>query len=192
LPAIQPRLLLVTPTTMPTEHDSAFHLSIPTMISFPTILRAAVRRFIPGVLAFLVASLYVGARTKAITLGRSQIEGLTNLVAFMTLGFTTTLLAMRRVLPRAARVDGWRSVAAGFAAPAVLLALEMLYRGPVPHSLNYTFAFVAGGCASLAPFVRRIDFRTASRANRVGLPSDGADDSDALASQRAARFATVT
>jgi hypothetical protein len=162
------------------------------MISFPTILRAAVRRFIPGVLAFLGCCLYFSARVSDITLGPPQVEGLTNLVVFMTLGFGTTLHVMRRVLPRGARVDGWRSAAAGFAAPAVLLTLEMLHGGPGSHSLNYALAFVAGGCVSLASFVRRIDLRSAMRRSHIEVGPEATDDSDPLPSQRANGFPTVT
>jgi len=90
------------------------------MISRPTILRSVIGRFLPGVLAFFGGGLYLTARVKGLTLGPAQIEAFTSLMLVMTLGFVTCVSLLRRVLPRAAGVDGRRSVIAGFTAPMIL------------------------------------------------------------------------
>lgn len=146
------------------------------MISRPTIFRAALCRFIPGVLAFLGCGLYLTARLKSITLGPAQVEGFTNLTLFMALGFVVSISAVRRALPRGAGVDGRRSVLAGFAAPALLLALEMLHGGPVSHTLNYGFAFAAGSAVSLAMFAPWVGRRAAPLAG--GMAASGDIDAD--------------
>src|SRR5689334_18807365 len=96
------------------------------MISAPSILRAAVTRFIPGVLLFLGCGLYFTARIKGITLGPEQIDGLTALTLFMALGFVVILVPIRRILRSTASVTGRTGVLAGFASPSLLLGLEML------------------------------------------------------------------
>jgi len=136
------------------------------MISPPTILRAALLRFIPGVLAFLGCGLYFTASRKGIALGPDQMEGFTNLTLFMALGFVTSITAMRRALSPSAGVGGRRSVIAGFASPAVLLALEIMHGSPVSHWLNYAFAFVAGTVVSVAMFIPG-SVRVAERVARV-------------------------
>lgn len=84
------------------------------MTSHSAILRAAVRRFIPDVLGFLVCGLYLTARIKGVTLARPQIDGFTNLTLFMTLGFVSAVFAIRRLLPGGMDVDGRRSLLAAY------------------------------------------------------------------------------
>jgi len=123
------------------------------MISIPSIVRAAIARFIPGVLVFLGVCLCATAKIKGITLGPDQIDGLTVLTLSMTLGFAASLVSIRFLLRSSAGILGRRGVAAGFIAPCVLLTLEMLHGSPVSHAVNYSFAFVAGALTTMALFV---------------------------------------
>jgi hypothetical protein len=150
------------------------------MISRFTIIRAAIGRFIPGVLAFLGCGLYVTARMKGLTLGPPQIEGVTILTLFMALGFVIGVSVVRRVLPRAAGVDGRRSLFAGFVSPVVLLALEMMRGGPISHRLSYGLAVVAGSAVSLAVFVPRIGRRAPARAEYEAAGGNEDDESVSL------------
>lgn len=150
------------------------------MISRPTILRAALLRFIPGVLTFLGGGLYVTARNKGIALGPEQIEGFGNLTFFMTLGFLTIVSVMRRALPSAARVAGRRGLLAGFASPAVLLALEIVHGSPASHALNYGFAFLAGSLVTLVMFVPWVLGRASVKVHPLGFDKEPDDDAGAL------------
>jgi hypothetical protein len=114
------------------------------------------------------------------------MEGFTNLTLFMALGFVASVSTVRRALPRAAGVDGRRSVLAGFVAPAVLLVLEMLHGSPVSHTLNYTFAVAAGSAVSLAMFAPWVGTHAAPLAR--GLAASGDIDANSGTFQsRAAR-----
>jgi hypothetical protein len=101
------------------------------------------------------------ASLKGITLGPAQISGFTALTLFMTLGFGASLLPMRFVLRSKAGVTGRLGMLAGFSSPIVLLALEMLHGSPVSHSVNYTFAFLAGSVTTVALFAPRISIISA-------------------------------
>ena len=156
------------------------------MISRPTILRSVIGRFLPGVLAFFGGGLYLTARVKGLALGPAQIETFTGLMLFMTLGFVTCVSLLRRVLPRAAGVDGRRSVLAGFTAPMILLALDVMHGSPISHAVNYTFAFVAGSAASLAMIAPWIARRSTTRAGYASVGRDGDDESGEVAMVRIA------
>src|SRR3954471_12745562 len=123
------------------------------MISIPSIVRGAITRFIPGVLVFLGCCLYATAKIKGITLGPDQMDGLTVLTLSMTLGFAASLVSIRFILRSSAGILGRRGVLAGFISPCLLLILDMLHGSPIPHALNYSFAFVAGALTTMALFV---------------------------------------
>lgn len=122
------------------------------MIPVRTIIRAAVTRFIPGVLAFLFGGLVFTARMKGITLEAPQIDGFTALIFFLTCGYVVGLALLRPNLERSAGVEGRRSVLAGFGATCVLLGIGVVHGSPTPHVLSDVFAFGSGALTALVLF----------------------------------------
>ena len=142
------------------------------MISFRTILRAAATRFVPGVFAFLGAGFYLTARIKGITIGPEQVEGFTALTAFLTLGFVIGVALLRPNLEKSAGVTGRRAVLAGFGATCVLLGFGVLHGSPLPHTLNYVFAFAAGCLTTLGMFLPWISPRAVAAARLDGIAQE--------------------
>jgi hypothetical protein len=71
-------------------------------------------------------------------------------------------------------VTGRLGMLAGFSSPIVLLALEMLHGSPVSHSVNYTFAFLAGSVATIALVAPRISIISPAMSQ---IPRFAGDDS---------------
>jgi hypothetical protein len=141
------------------------------MISMPSILRAGVKRFVPGVVAFLIGSLVVSASWKEITLGPSQMAGFAQLIMSMFAGHVAGLATFRKKIGRTARIDGRRTVLAGFASAPVLLVLEILHGSPTGRLLNCAFAFAAGAGTSVllfAPWMTR-SARSLARADDLDV-----------------------
>jgi hypothetical protein len=136
------------------------------MVSWNTLVRGALTRFIPGVCTFLGASWIIMASRNEITVAATPIAGAASLTLWFTAGFVVTIGVLRSRLHDTAHVDGRRSFIAGFSAVPVLLAAQVLstqilYGSHMPRSAIAALAMVAGAIATFAVFFPRLRSRMA-------------------------------
>lgn len=131
------------------------------MVSWRSILRGAVTRFIPGVGTFLGVGYFVNASRGELTLATTQVAGFATLALWCTVGFVVTLGILRARLHDTAHIDGRRSYIAGLCTVAMLLATDVLYAAPVPRSAMWAIVTVAGALATFAVFFSRLRARMA-------------------------------
>jgi hypothetical protein len=122
------------------------------MMSIRSIAAAGIKRFGPGCLWFFGTVFIVSAGMKEMTIGPAQIAGFAELTLSMFVGYVAAMAATRLKIAPSANVEGARSKLAGFAAPVVLLGIDMLRGRPTPHLLSCAFAFVAGAATTALLF----------------------------------------
>jgi hypothetical protein len=122
------------------------------MTGWNSILRGALARFVPGVLAVFGVSFVLAAALKGSEIGPNQVVGFLSLGLAMTLGYVVTLGLLRPSLDAGARVEGRRSLLAGLGSTCLLLGLGMLHSGPTSQAVMNGFALLAGGLTTAGIF----------------------------------------
>lgn len=129
------------------------------MISLQSIARGATTRFAAGVVAFFAVAFVLTAGMKGNRLGLAQVAGFGMIALSLTGGFIVSAVMMRRWLNADSGIARRRSLAAGFAAPLVLLYLGVLRGSPISHGLLALLALAAGAATTLLMFLPTLSAR---------------------------------
>jgi len=131
------------------------------MLTWRSILRGAITRFIPGVGTFLGVSYFINASRDELTLTSTQLSGFAVLTLCFTAGFIATISVMRPRLHDTARADGRRTFIAGLTSVAALIAMQVLYGAHISREAFQVLAMIASALTTFAVFFPRLRSRMA-------------------------------